>query len=234
MANLPKPLTARTYNQLVTKYHSEVEKDFKPKRDLAVNSYRLLLGLTPRTDREADIIREKMDALKPLIGATISHPLLSFPLVSSIARDFGRTKGLRVFGFGVGYAPELYFLKNHMGASVGGVDLGYHAHELTSKYHLNIIHGRDGADPTLAVQAGPHDVTYSMNLLDPAIISVRTSLGILDNIAKMTRKGGRSYHYVSVGPMVVDRRDFEQRGFKIDEWLKEKSSILVKLTKVRD
>ena len=59
---------------------------------------------------------------------------------------------------------------------------------------------------------------------------------MLDNMAAMTRKGGKSYHVIqSREKMPVSKEEIEARGFRIDKIEEIPSgSTLIKLTKIRD
>ena len=50
-------------------------------------------------------------------------------------------------------------------------------------------------DPSLK-KFGKFDVTYSINVFESDIIDRKTALGMLDNLAHLTRKEGKSYHFI--------------------------------------
>ena len=141
---------------------------------------------------------------------------------------------MKVFGFGVGYGQLLFFLKNFMRAKVKGVELGYFSKDFTNQKRLGVIHGISADDPNLR-RTGKFDVTYSIDLLQTDVLDKKTALGMLDNLARMTKKGGRSYHILVLENPPVTREEIEARGFKIDIWRKSPyGGLFIKLTKVRD
>ena len=232
------PLTADRHYELMGDYHRRAEVDLGPKSSQATKrSFQVPFMMLEMRDPKQRELLEKVfhEKILPLAGATVSDASSSFRIASEIISDFKGTKGLRVFGFGVGYGQLLFFLKHFAGAKVRGVDLGHFSSELTKDKRLGVIHGKSVADESLR-RLGKFDVTYSINTFEDDIINKETALGMLDNAASMTRKGGKSYHVLLfVGDVPVSRAEIEERGFRIDSWEEPKYDLkFLKLTKIRD
>lgn len=168
----------------------------------------------------------------------VSRPEDGYRIASEIIRDFGRTKGLHIFGFGVGYAQLSFFLKNFMGANTNGVELHEYSQKTTREKKLSIRHGVSAGDPSLR-KMGKFDVTYSINLIQDGVIDFGTAQQIWGNIASITKKGGKSYHIFTSrneALAMVSREELEKRGFRIDFWeelTKDYGPFFIKLTKVK-
>ena len=145
---------------------------------------------------------------------------------------------MHVFGFGVGYAQLSFFLKKFMGAKTKGVELHEYSQKFTRDKKLGIKHGVSAGDPSLR-KMGKFDVTYSINVVQDEVLDSRTAQKTWDNVAHMTRKGGKSYHIFTSrneALSMVSRKQLEERGFRIDSWeeLIGGGPFFIKLTKVRD
>ncbi len=166
----------------------------------------------------------------------VSGPKLGYKIASEIITDFGRTKGLNVFGFGVGYAQLSFFLKKFMGAKTKGVEMYGYSQKFTRDKKLGIKHGINAGDPILK-KMGKFDVTYSINTVQEGVIDRKTAQKTWDNLAYMTRKGGKSYHIFTSqneALVMISRKELEKRGFKIDSWEELGYHFFIKLTKVKD
>lgn len=248
------PLTFDRYKALILDYVKKAEKHGDKKAEYATKRFNELElsieeAIAKNDITTAEKLAKELGGLPQDLGQHVSVSP-GYRIAREIIADFKRTKGLRVFGFGVGYGQFLFFLKNFMGANVKGVDFGTFSRDFTRLKRLGVIHGTKADDYSLR-RLGKFDVTYSIALFESDIIHKRREvLGMLDNLAAMTRKGGKSYHFILFENQVpVLRADIEARGFRIDTWkklraiheLKGKSTPLgefnpffIKLTKVTD
>src|SRR3989344_212818 len=226
------PLTFERYEQLMEAYGRKISAQAERLDRKSERHLRMLLSLlgTAKTIEELEGI-ERMIKLthRDALGSVVGHVVTNFEITEEIITDFGRTRGLKVFGFGVGFAPTLFFLRNFMRAKTRGIDIGYFSKELTKDKRLGVIHGADATNPEIR-KIGKFDVTYSIGFLDPQVLEKEDALKALANAAAMTRKGGKSYHIVYLSND-ISKRDIEKLGFKIDKW---EENGLIKLTKIRD
>lgn len=238
---IPKPQRRNPESQHVKTWTVYRKRKEKPKAKLTSErklTFPKYVSLMADYHRQAmsHLGSNKLRPQKQFRAATISPFTLGFTIAREMVRDFGRTKGLKAFGYGVAYGQFLFFMKNFMKAKVKGVDLGDYSKTLTQQKKLGVKHLTDAANTSLRKQ-GKFDVTYSINLVETDIVDKPTALKILDNIAAMTKKGGKSYHIItSQGTeFAVSRAEIEARGFRIDKWIPvEDLWTFVKLIKVKD
>ncbi len=165
--------------------------------------------------------------LRPMTIAGVEGKVL----IREIIKDFGRTKGLRVFNFGSGYGTELFFLRKYAKAKTRGVELLEYPSEVVKGKKLGIQFGKNATDPELRKQ-GEFDVTYSIAVLDKEAVSKNEAIGILENAFHMTRKGGISYHCINNPKSIrLTRSEIEKIGFKIKKWTTSSGVLLIKLSK---
>ena len=118
-----------------------------------------------------------------------------------------------------GYGQVLFFLKKFMGAKTAGVELGQFSKPITEAEKLGIRHGWDFRRRKVRNLGPPHDVTYSVPVMDsPVLMYPEDFSSLLDNISHLTKKGGHSYHFAFAPPDFVTREAFERKGFRVDEW----------------
>ena len=204
------PLTLKRYEALMQDY-TERAKSHLERQDVFAELTKARGRITPQLKE----FRGFREALGPIYSATVSPHSSGYSIAREIVSDFGRTKGLRVFGFGAGYAQLLFFLKNFMGAKVKGVDLGTFSKRFTQSRKLRVMHGKSVADTSLR-HFGKFDVTYSINVLEDDIIDRTNAIGMLDNMAHLTRKGGKSYHIVLFPDKVpLSKKEIEA---KVSKW----------------
>ena len=230
-----QPLSYVRYEALVKDYQARAEADLKHKRGLADG---VMFDYAKRYLRGEAVpeFAEFERVTLPLRSATISTEGAGYAIANEIIKEFRRTRGLRVFGFGEGYGQLSFVLSKFMGIKVRGVDLGNFSSTLTKSKRLGIIHGKSVGDKSLR-KLGKFDVTFSSWVFENDILQKKEDrLAMLDNMAEMTRKGGKSYHVIqSREKMPVSIEEVEARGFKVDKIEESPSgSILIKLTKVRD
>lgn len=178
-------LTPIRFMELTYAYTREITAHNSKNLRVALEKIRLLLNLI-RISKDTEVIRaakQATDDLRAESNVTIQHFGTGQRFASEIIQDFKRTKGLRVFGFGVGYGQLLFFLKNFMGAKVKGVDLATAPEPFTKAKGLGVIHGKSGADISLR-NLGKFKVTYSSELFDLAIIDRPTAVKILKMLQK--------------------------------------------------
>jgi len=234
-----EPLSLERYEKLMEHYDKQATEHLKRPQEKAYAFLSLAPSLRSeaKTLEEREAITDKVRELAPLIGATTQRAKVGHKIVSEIISDFRRTKGLKVFGFGVGYGQLLFFLKKHMDAKVAGVDLAAYSQELTREKKLGVLHGTNASSESLK-RLGKFDVTYSSNLFGSAILPSRQdAMAVFDNIAHLTRNGGKSYHYTfNAGRIPLTREEIESKGFRIDKWetTDKGNEIFLKLTKIRD
>ena len=235
MSRVRRNLTLDTYHKLMADFHTRAKADLEPQQSKADRQFAALYRLgRPKKGDEAEVA-EAHRRLKPILGATVSHSGAGYPIVEQIVKDFGNRRGLNVFGFGVGYGQLLFFLKKHFNAKTKGVDLGTFSKSFTEAQKLGVIHGKSVDDPTLR-KLGKFDITYSILVFESDILTRRENVrGMLDNMASMTRKGGKSYHLIGMGHIPISDREIEARGFKIsNKTTLEGGNVLLTLTKIRD
>lgn len=234
------PLTLKRYSALMEHYQSEAEEHKRQMKENTSAQFQTAHESLAIANKERRIVNTKnidmlYKNLRQELLTTISPSASGHAIAREISGDFRRTKGLRVFGFGVGYGQLLFFLKKFMGAKVRGVDLEHFARNFTRGKGLNITYGVDAGDKSLGA-FGKFDVTYSINLLETDIVDRESALRIIDNAANLTRKGGKSYHVIlSPKLMPVSIEEIKARGFRIDKMEPiMKTALLVKLTKIED
>lgn len=236
------PLTFARYKALMKYYEGSARKSLEgPRRDVIMDH-----AIIKEALKDSTVSRKMKDELfkiavstMPIRSTTISNTRAGFEIAKEITNDFGKTKGLEVFGFGVGYAQLLFFLKNFAGAKVKGIDLTHLSKEQTKSKRLGITHGKSVADPSIR-KFGKFDVTYSIYVFETDIMNQDTAFEMFRNIAALTRKGGKSYHLI----MLKNRVPFpkaeieamgEALGLRIDRWdTKSSAGLFIKLTKVKD
>ena len=228
-------LTLAKYKKLVGDYDALAMADLNSKQAKADTQWARTVSLVESGHMaKADGI-EVLTRLKPIMSATVSSPEAGHRIARQIISDFGQTKGLRVFGFGVGYGSLLFFLKNFGKAKTAGVDLGPFAQEFTKARRLGIEYGKSVSDPSLA-HKGKFDVTYSILVFESAILpTAKDAVGMLKNMAALTKKGGKSYHVVQFGHLPLSEKNIEAAGFKITEksWI-DGTNMFLSLTKTSD
>ncbi len=185
----------------------------------------------PRSHEEEERRKEALKSSFYIFGATVSTYVFGYRLFSEITTDFENPSNLHIFGFGVGYGQLLYAMKRQFGSKVGGVDASNYSESLTSEEQLGVMHDTDFTKPLPVTIAA--DVTYSINVLDPAIIGYEDGRKLLDNLALTTKRGGKSYHVSSVNSPPIRMEDAAARGFRIDHWEKDEFQLFfVKMTKI--
>lgn len=213
-----EPLTLQRYSALIDDYKKRATKHHQQTRQ----------GMGPL---------ERI--MKRRLGETIATKRAGYTIANEIIKDFGGTKGLSVFGFGVGYGQLLFFLRNFMGAKVKGVELKDFSKKFTKGRRLGIEYGKSAGDASLT-EHGKFDATYSINVFETDIIDKDTALDMLSNIAALTRKGGKSYHIISFEHHVPFPKEEievigEALGLKIDKWEKTPNrELFIKFTKTND
>ena len=186
------------------------------------------------SEARVSAVREAFARRKYPETVNVSESRRSHMVASEMVADFPKLKGLKVFGFGVGYGPLMFFLKSR-GAKVRGVEIGVHSAELARMHGLEIIHGIDAADPILRKE-GKFRITYSIDFMQKDVLGEGPrALAFLDNISAMTEKGGKSYH-ISLGsraylPFPVE--EIKARGFRVEVKKTPGGYELFKFTKVR-
>jgi len=231
------PLTFERYLELMKDYSDRAFNDIGFRKQIAAQNFSAMNGVqSPKNEGQRMRAASSRDRAVQISKATVSPESTTYPIAKEIIKDFRRTKGLKVFGYGVGYGQLLFFLKNFMGAKTKGVDLGEFSKEMTKRKGLSVTHNKDAADPRLR-KKGKFDVTYSVYLLEPGPLrDEEKAHRILDNMAEMTKKGGKSYHVTLSSEPMFSKADAIKRGFRVEEWrnLYSGGSKFIKLTKVRD
>ncbi len=150
---------------------------------------------------------------------------------------------ISVFDFGAGHGTLLLWAKERLGAKTGGAEIDEYLHRFSETQKLGVKR-MNSANPELRRQ-GKQDLTFSLNFLEDIIIGDRKKIeATMDNIAEMTKKGGKSIHVLTTfganGNLAVSKKDFEKRGFRIDYWgiagntPQTKYVFLIKATKIKD
>ncbi|MBI5553885.1 MAG: class I SAM-dependent methyltransferase [Candidatus Diapherotrites archaeon] len=220
-------------------YEASAQAHLKPQQRKAEETIQSLLQLLREpglSRKEINDIERSIAIHRPLMHATVSNDFEGHRIVREIAQDFHRTAGLRVFGFGAGYGQVLFFLKNFMKAKVRGVDLGKYSREMTQKKKLGVIHEREVNSAEL-LRLGKFDVTYSMKVFETGVLTNKIdAIGMMNVAARITKKGGKSYHLIqTTGRVPLTRKEIEERGFRIDQWENDEDGyIFIKLTKISD
>jgi hypothetical protein len=234
--------TEERYDALIKNYRERADADSMNKTERAITRHetiRFLLNDPAQKlslQQRLKLTKAALDCI-PAIGSPVSIGE-GYLIAKEFISDFKRTKGKRVFAFGAGYGPLLFLLKNFMGAKVRGVDLQNAQKDFIKSKKLGMIHEKSVSDLSLR-KLGKFDATYSIAVFERDILDRETALGMLDNMAAMTRKGGKSYHVVLFESKVpVSKEEVVSRGFRIDKWQAlgehEGSSLFIKLTKIAD
>lgn len=228
------PFTLEQYGKFTDAYETAARRHREESlsevsRQIRIISF-LMLSMHGEEHKKANGVLQRLMRRTTL---TVSDPSSGHMIASEILRDFKKTKGLKVFGFGIGYGQLLFFLRNFMKVKVRGVDSEDITRDFTKGRKLGIIYGKDVGDPSLR-ELGKFDVIYSINVLETDVIDKAKALEMLDNAAHLTRKGGRSYHIIVNGEVPVTRKEIEARGFKIEKEEKIFTKVFLKLRKVRN
>ncbi len=143
---------------------------------------------------------------------------------------------------------------------LGGVELQSDPLSMTRQRKLNVLHGLraeelfepDAFEKVQAVErrltrdefaarTRPRDMTYSIDFLNMEIldrIAPAAREKIVENIARMTKVGGYSYHVMSGAPRdhqtAMTRVLFERHGFEVEYWgpSVQRNATLIKLRRV--
>ena len=233
-----QPLTWLRYNDLMANYEGWAERHLLPQQSRARLSTAIASKFIERlkSNEEREELVRRVKKSEMVQNATLQSSFTGYKFANEIIKDFGHTKGLRAFGFGVGYGQLLFFLKNFMKAKVAGVDLGEYSKDLTKFKKLRVKHGVSASDESLK-RLGKFDITYSSNFFgDDFVNNKKDALAILDNMSHLTKKGGKSYHYIgAAGEVPVTRQEVEATGFRIDKWDRgREGALFLKLTKIRE
>ncbi|HIH16042.1 MAG TPA: hypothetical protein HA252_01410 [Candidatus Diapherotrites archaeon] len=191
-----------------------------------------------------------------VMTTTVSGYAHASAIFREMVGDFKGRSNLGVFGFGVGYGTILHILKHDPGfraaykrrrfisaKKIGGVELQKEPEELTKRERLNVIHGVKAEDlfarPLRRRELRAREATYSVDFLNEEILGSDPARlnKVAENIARMTQKGGYSYHVLSMGGETgMTRAMFEKQGFRVLKWLeptKENNARIIKLYKER-
>ena len=193
----------------------------------------------PEARRRYDAFREKVVRT---VFTTVSYPITTSRIVGEIKKDFKGKGSLSAFGFGVGYGTLLHSMKHDkqlrrmFRGRVRGVEMQTAPAEITKEHNLRIHHGIKAEDLGFFSKIGfkPVRVTYSIDFLNSEVIGYEPKVldAIAANIAKMTAKGGKSYHIVGSKHTALTPKIFERHGLKVEKWERTKEGVLfIKLSK---
>ncbi len=222
-----KKLSFRRFNSLFLPLFKKSSDHLALISDIQINNLKTI----DFTSKHSTRLRE---GVNNVFRKSVSPSFNNYPVVREIISDFKRTKGLRVFGFGVGYGNLLFFLKNYLKSKVAGVELFNHSKAFVNRKKLNIAFGKSVADSSLK-NKGKFDVTYSINVFQSDVLSEREAIKMLENAASLTRKGGKSYHVLmhkDLLPITHFEKILQRVGFKLDFIKEERTFAFIKLTKI--
>lgn len=234
MPKIPKNQRRNPQAEHVQKYHAWREKKGKPKAllpssrnqplldDKVGRVWHLLKDYDAKAAKHHGAVYEKLKKKQSLNDAE-HQDFLRTPravgyaeiIAGLIIKDFKRTNGLKILEIGAGYGGILFFLKNFMKAKVKGIELGN-----LSDFHkgkkLGIRYNTDAAYPSMR-EMGKFDITYSNFVFDIDIMNISKAGQIFENIAHLTRKGGKSYHIMTKKFFDLLADKISALGFEVEQ-----------------
>lgn len=228
------PLDSMRYYSLVKEYHETISRHAQliEKVENGIRGYANQLRVQAKTAEERAMIDRTMhqrEQQRPYV----SYFERGFELAAMVARDFKRTRGLRAFEVGAGYGGTLFFMNKFMGMKTAGIDKNNYGKDFSIPKNLGITYDRE-ADKPIHVQK-PFDVTFSIDFMEPEVLTPAQGIRILQNLSRITRMGGKTYHLISTnGFTLFTKKEFEANGFRVDEWKRLSTmGFLVSATRVR-